>query len=252
LSSLLEVILSELDRNNACAVERDDLRHACAVGLARPLEAGEFDATLTTPEKAGDIELDGGRVLCLEPAFKEALLEDPLEQHLSGRQCHRELRLDRASTVFLRMARGGSRDTGIFSRPDFVAATVRRLKYDPMRHLDVIIFELKNSAGVMLTGVYEALAHTRFAHYSYGVCPASRVRASRTTELREECARHGLGLIVFDLAAQDGQPRLSSFAVQLKPLRRMPDPHDVEEFLEHRLPEAQRRQLQMIATGRHD
>lgn len=250
LPSLIEVVLSELDKNKARAVERDLLCHACAVELRRTIQAEEFDAALDELQEAGDIEVDGSRISCLEPKFREKLLEDQVEHYLFGRECCRELKIDKASTVFLRIARGGSRDTGMFSRPDFVAATVRQLKYDPLRHLDVITFELKNIAGATLMGVHEALAHTRFAHYSYLVCPKSRVRVSRTAELREECARYGLGLIVFDLVKQNDAPQLSNFAVELKPLRKMPDPYDVEEFLDDRLPEEQRRQLEAIARGR--
>jgi hypothetical protein len=108
----------------------------------------------------------------------------------------------------------------MFSRPDFTVATARQLTYDPLSHLDAITFELKNVTGATLMAVHEALAYTRFSHHSYLVCPRSQVRPGRRTELQEECARHGVGLIMSGLLRDEGKPGL------------VPDPCDVEELLE--------------------
>jgi hypothetical protein len=228
-------------------VSWEDLRSTCARSLQRPISDEEFQASLEKLGAVGDIALDGRRIRRLEPDFPESLLEDAVEPFLTGEWCRDTLRLDASALVTHRTARGGSRDTGLFSKPDFTLATVRRLKYDPLRHLDVITFELKNSAGATLMAVHEALAHTRFAHYSFLVCPRSRLRPAHNAELRDACAQHGLGLIMFDFVSPSEPPQLCNFRIELNPLRMTPDPYVVEEFLEARLPELTLEKLARIA-----
>lgn len=228
---LTELIKQVLPRGS---MEWEDLRSTCATRLERKIPAEELETALTELCNAGDLVREEDLVRRVEPDFNEALLEDAVEPHLTGRWCFETLRIVAAEMVSHRTARGGARDTGLFSRPDFTLATVRRLTYDPLRRLDVITFELKNNSGATLIAVHEALAHTRFAHYSFVVCPRSRLRPSEV--LREACAQHGIGLIMFDILGPSSPPRISVPSLEVKPRRMTPDPFAVEDFLIQRFP----------------
>lgn len=253
MKSLSEVILTELDNNEGRPLERGVLYHACAIELRRSIQSKELDAAVEQLEANGDVKIKGEQISRPALPFAELELEPQVELYLQSAACCKELKIEPARTVLRKTAREGARDTGKFSKPDFTIATVRKLKYDPLRYLDVLTFELKTAAGATLAGVHEALAHTRFAHYAYLVCPRTRVSESRKFELREECGRHGVGLMTFDLALRyDKKPDLFNFAVEIKPLRKAPDPFDVEAFLEHKLEDGQLKKLEEIAAGKRD
>jgi hypothetical protein len=193
----------------------------------------------------------GRRVRRREPDCPEGDLEDPVEIFLGGEECGRELRLDKSSTVLCCTAHGGAPDTGEFSKPDFTAATVRELKYDPSRRrLDVFTFELKNLAGATPKATLQALEHTRFAHYSFLVCPRCRLRPQRDVQIRRACSRYDIGLILFDIVRSKAPIQLTNFAIEQSPPRRTPDPYDVEEFLENRFRREELERLKAIAKGR--
>jgi hypothetical protein len=218
------------------SIQWEQLRSDVAHLLRRPISNDEFNVALGALVDAGElVNQANGRISRSEPDFPEATLEDPVERELCADACFAKLRLSRADTVFHKTARGGERGTGLFSRPDFTIATVRRMRYDPLRHLDVITFELKNAAGATLMAVHEALAHTRFAHYSFLVCPRSRLWPEHNKELRDACAQHGIGLVMFTIAGSVQPVRISDFVFELHPLRKNPDPFTTQEFLEARM-----------------
>jgi hypothetical protein len=220
----------------------------CARKLGQAIGDEDFKAALNALNLSGDVRWDENRVSRTEPDFAEGELENAIEIYLDGTWLREKLRLEPSNTVFHRTARGGTRDTGLFSRPDFTIATIRRLKYDPLRHLDVITFELKNLAGATLMAVHEALAHTRFAHYSFLVCPRSRLIASNASELRDACARHGIGLIMFEFVNATRPPKIKNVELELYPLRKSPDPYDVEAFVDDRLPDNAKQTLAALAN----
>ena len=56
--------------------------------------------------------------------------------------------------------------------------------------------------------------------------------------------------MMFDLARRhDGEPDLFNFVVEMKPLRKSPDPYDVEEFLEDKFDRDELKRLEDIAAG---
>lgn len=231
------------------SVEQHVLQTNCAVKLHRAVRDAAFAEAVSDLLASGSLEITGSRIRRIEPDFKESLLEPPVEDWLRSDACAESLRVDRKQMVFHRTATGGAQGTGLYSRPDFTMAVIRRMKYDPLRHLDVITFELKNVAGATLMAVHEALAHTRFGHYSFLVCPRSRLSAKDTDDLRNACAEHGIGLILFTIASSNPPPELKEFDVALAAIRKSPDPHVVEGFLEARLPETDLSRLATLAEG---
>lgn len=245
---LNELILGQFSEDRLSA-GLEDLRIACARSLQRPIPDEEFTPSLQQLESSGDIEIDGQKIRRIEPDVAEHLLEDHVEHYLTSAKCWEALRLDASSTVFYRTASGGVQDTGQYSRPDFTAATVRELTYDPLRLLDVITFELKNLAGATPRAALQVLEHTRFAQYSYLVCPKSRIRPSRNADIRSACGRHDVGLITFDIISA-GPIVLRDFVIEQYPPRRTPDPYEVQGFLDNRFPQTERERLRGIAKGR--
>jgi hypothetical protein len=248
LPSLDEAILVRLDDNEGRAFERGLLYQACCFDLRQDIKKKQFDDAVDQLKTDGHVEASEEWISRAKLPFKEEQLEDKVELYLRSVACCEALRVEQRFTVVCKTARKGARDTGKYSKPDFTLATVRQLKYDPLRHLDVLTFELKTGLEATVEGVHEALAHTRFAYYAYFVHPRSRVSQRRKTEVREECARHGLGLLTFDLASTyDKKPDLYNFEVELKPLRKMPDPFEVEAFLQDRFSPEDLARLEDIA-----
>lgn len=245
VSSLRKAILALAPVQGS--IERHRLHTLCAERLRKAIRDPDFEAAIASLEQAGDVAREGERVRRIEPDFKEALLEDGVERWLRSEECNVALRIDPDQRVFHRTATGGAQGTGLYSRPDFTMAVIRRLKYDPLRHLDVITFELKNAQGANLMAVHEALAHTRFGHYSYLVCPRSRLCPEDTQSIHSACAEHGLGLILFTIASPAPPPNLTEFDVVLHATRKSPDPYVVEAFLEARLPDTALVRLEKLA-----
>lgn len=233
------------------SLPQETVHFLCAQLFKDPISKDDFQKALLLLVELKEIRItDNDRILRIEPDFPESDIEDPIENFLSGEWACQNLGLRLEDSVIFRTARGGARDTGLYSRPDFTIATIRRMKYDPLRHLDVLTFELKNRAGATLMAVHEALAHTRFAHYSFLVCPRSHLRPHYNEELQNACARHGVGLIMFDLYGNTHSDAVTGCKIEVQPLRVSSDPFVVEQFLEARLPQDELCTLERIANSK--
>jgi hypothetical protein len=218
------------------SIDKEELQHLCGQRLGSALRDADFEAGIAELVGRGDIESTGCLIRRIECHFKESVLEGAVEPHLRSEAFLRVVGADPAYSVFHTSARGGPVGSGQFSRPDFTLATIRRPKYDPLRYLDVVTFELKNWAGTTLLAVHETLAHTRFAHRSFLICPRPRFQVKRLELVQNACAELGVGLITFSLASEFGEPQVSELLVAIHPLRRNPDPAMIEQYLEHRMP----------------
>jgi len=214
------------------------------------IDETQYREALTELQARRLITVTGQDVRRSEPDFRELELEPHFEAYLSSEAAFGRLSLDREFTVWQRTARGGRAGTGTWSRPDFTIATIRRRKYDPVRHLDLIAFELKNLAGSTVVAVHEALAHTRFAHYAFLVCPRSVLNASVQLAIRDSCAQHGIGLLTFDLSVGKGErPLLKGFEIEVDPRRQSPEPELVDSYIDDRFDEENRGRLLKLSGG---
>jgi hypothetical protein len=221
--------------------------------LGRKLPEDLYPETLETLKARRLLSITGEKVKRSEPDFPERDLEAGIETFISSEQAVTHLRLERGSTIWQKTARGGRAGTGTWSRPDFTIATIRKRKYDPVRHLDLIALELKNVAGSSVVAVHEALAHTRFAHYAYLVCPRSHLNASVQRAVRESCSQHGIGLLSFDLSVGSGNsPAFSAFRFEVDPRRQAPEPELVDNYIDDRFDVESQERLSSIAGGQHD
>lgn len=93
-------------------------------------------------------------------------------------------------------ARGRRRATGKWSRPDVTLVELNSYEYLQQRILDVTTFEVKKfSDAENLLSVYEAAAHSRWAHYSYLVVEARDADDELPERFTSELERFHIGLI---------------------------------------------------------
>lgn len=245
----LEQILLEV-MTERTSWKRDELQVRFMKALGRRLQENEFPDTVQSLETQHLVSVRGEDVRRSELDFPERLLEQPIEDFLASEEVFRRLRLHPDMTVWQRTARGGRAGTGIWSRPDFTIATIRRRKYDPVRHLDLMAFELKNLAGSTVVAVHEALAHTRFAHYAFLLCPRSALNEGVQTAIRESCALHGVGLISFEIqSGASDKPKLDDFRFEVDARRQSPEPDQVDSYIDDRFDEESCKRLLKIAGG---
>jgi hypothetical protein len=141
-------------------------------------------------------------------------------------------------------ARQGRRSTGgKWTRPDITLIAIRTFLFLP-KQLEVISFEIKPSIDVALEGVFEAAAHSAFAHRSYIAFPDPTPGSTEDIDdplfdrIFDECERFGIGLILFDI------PVLwDSFNFQVTARRHNPDPASVDNFISTQISAENQREL---------
>lgn len=182
------------------------------------------------------VSRDGDKLWLSEPDRRELDLYGELEGHLQARPLLERIGVSGKEFVFQKTALGGVRGDGPLTRPDFTLAAIKSWRFDPERTLEVFSFEVKNRAGATIPAVYEAVAHGRFAHYPYLVCPRSRLSDATNETMRTACVKEGIGLILFDIVVPgDGGFKIERLEVVQEAERRAPDPVLVQRHLESRL-----------------
>jgi hypothetical protein len=219
--------------------------------LDRVVSEAEIIAALTELGENELIEQDNGIYRLSEPDRPELELYGPLE---AGFQTEdgvlSQLGIDRHQWVFQRTAAGGIRGAGRLSMPDFTLAAIKAWRFDPGRSLEVYSFEVKRRSGTTMASVYEAVAHGRFAHYPYLVCPRSYVDPALNSDISKACVREGVGLILFDIVAvPPSRFRIERIQLVEEAARRSPDPQAIEEHLSKRLSATNCQKLERLARG---
>jgi hypothetical protein len=169
--------------------------------------------------------VDTDVVLVDQPTPRELELYEPFAKSLHDRFAKEEGLEDHITQV---TALQGRRITGgKWTRPDVALIAVRSFEFVPGKHLELISFEVKPSIASVIEGVFEALAHSVFAHRSY---LAVQVPDSHLSEdlarTSAECARHGVGLYTFTDASN-----FDTFDLLQDAVRRNPDPSKVNDFI---------------------
>ena len=168
----------------------------------------------------------------LEPKKKEELYYPAIQDELArfwalanGRDYHHRHRL----LAVLDTHHAGPAATGAWSRPDLTAVGGKVLPFLPGKFVDVHTFEVK--AGLPLLGIYEALAHRRFSHYSSVLCiwreEWDRPDARSISTMVKEAAKQGIGLML--LNQYDDYSQWEELA---EPARYEPDPQALNDFLQ--------------------
>lgn len=94
-------------------------------------------------------------------------------------------------------ARGKSRSSGLWSRPDVTVVQVNSYDLLPQTVLEVATFEVKKFSDAQnLASVYEAAAHSRWAHFAYLVAEVPSEDFDFPKRFLSELERFKIGLIL--------------------------------------------------------
>ena len=100
-------------------------------------------------------------------------------------------------------ARRDSKIAGPWTRPDFTLISHKKFPWTIGSEFDVVTFEVKRPDNCNVLAVFEALSHASAATRAYVVFPIDASAWSETNQqqearVKEECARHGVGLILME------------------------------------------------------
>jgi hypothetical protein len=202
------------------------------LGQPQPAEVGGTGALAVTTAVSGE-DAPAGTVAG-SVYGTEASLYEPIVASLRS-YWPNEKRLDE----FLCEVTAKKQTFGTWSRPDITAVSLVTYPYVPGRHFEVTTFEVKPAWDIDVRGVYEALAHLRRATQAYIIyhCPGALGEPIKD-QLVEEAERHGIGLI---LAIDPSDP--SAWDEIAKPVRRMPLPDQLNDFIKAVLSEETKTRL---------
>jgi hypothetical protein len=142
-------------------------------------------------------------------------------------------------------ANAGGNATGQWSKPDLCMISLSRQKYGLTWQIDLHGFEVKPAGSCTVQSVHEALNHTSLVNFTYLVWHAATwdEADAQCSRILERCAHYGVGLITFANPAD-----MRSFVLRLPGRRHEPTPDAFDEFVDTRLPKADRTRLQTWIT----
>lgn len=133
----------------------------------------------------------------------------------------------------------GRRPTGgKWTRPDITLIAVRTFSFVPGKRLEVVTFEVKPDQDVAFDGVYEAIAHSAFAHLAFLAVHVSGVKKDPDERILQECKRFGIGYITFT-----DPENYDTFETVINPSFEDPDPYAVDKFISNQISSANRDRL---------
>jgi hypothetical protein len=207
-----------------------------SVGL--PPGGGATSGSATSVAHAVEAETSQEAV----PGRTEASLYEPF--HAAIRNGYtKDNRLKRFITELT--AHQGRRATGgKWTRPDLTLIAVRTYQFTPGKRIEVITFEVKPDLDGALEGVYEALAHSAFAHRSYLAVDTrdfKDVDEVPDDRIVQECTRHGVGYIAFeDVADYD------TYEIVCPAKLKEPDPEEVDNFIKKQISQQNQDELREL------
>lgn len=172
---------------------------------------------------------------------RESDLYDPLRRTLKNEWSHD--RWKESPTVVV-TAHAGRADTGgRWTRPDITCVGIRRFRYVPGVHLDVLTFEVKLLTTLDVSAVYEALGHRRAATEVYVLVYAPfGWTEGRLGPVIDAADANGVGLILLEKTDDT-----ETWEELLEAARTTPDPSALDQFIHVQLPDHR----EMIASAVH-
>lgn len=202
---------------------RNDLEEAGLIALGRGRGGSvALQLSAATPINAVDTAPTGNlvheEVDLYEPVRK--LLNDDWGTAAKESEDFFELRITASP-------RGRQRDSGQWSRPDLTLVEVNTFEYLPGSNLEVTTFEVKKFGDVQnIASVYEAAAHSRWAHYAYLVAEIPEENYEFPDRFISEIQRFRVGLITLWRDNKEWK-----FGVETDPERLTPEPKELESLL---------------------
>ena len=202
----------------------------------RVLTAAELTEQLAAPDPA---TAEGVEAPELPPEQRETDLYQPFKNAIeTGYVLDNDLK---PWICEITAAQGRRNTGGRWTRPDVALVAQLTFPYVPNKIFQVVTFEIKPDLSTALDGVFEAAAHSAFAHRSYLAFPDSDDydESPLYDRISVECERFGLGLILFeDVANWD------TYDFQVPAKFREPDPQAVNDFIKTQISEKSRENIQ--------
>lgn len=108
-------------------------------------------------------------------------------------------------------SREDSKIVGPWTRPDFTLLSFKKFPWTIGSEFDVVTFEIKRPETANVLAVFEALSHASAATRAYVVFPLDqnqweRGQPEQSRRVKEECLRHGVGLILIEDVIGEARP----------------------------------------------
>lgn len=140
-------------------------------------------------------------------------------------------------------SRRDSKIEGRWTRPDLTLVSHKKFSWTIGTEFDVVTFEIKRPDSANVLAVFEALSHVTAATRAYVVFPVDaeawrQANPAQERRVKDECVRHGVGLILVTLNEQ------GAFAHHvLKAARREIDHEKCSDFLDAVLSNAGKKRI---------
>lgn len=212
-------------------------------GSIHRIKAASESAEAQFPEPPGVVA--PLQVVSEPPQFTEASLYEPFHKAIVSGYT-KDNRLKRYISEIT--AHQGRRVTGgKWTRPDLTLIAVRTYTFSPGKRLEVISFEVKPDLDSALEGVYEALAHSAFAHRSFLAVDIRQFKEPNQEipddRIVQECTRHGVGYIVFSDVRD-----YNTYEIKAPAKLKEPDPEEVDNFIKKQIGSERQEELRELLS----
>ncbi len=108
-------------------------------------------------------------------------------------------------------SRRDAKIVGRWTRPDLTLVSYKKFPWTVGFEFDVVTFEVKRPDAADVLAVFEALSHSSVATRAYVVFPMDEdsweaINPAQARRVKDECARHGVGLILVDVRSRELKP----------------------------------------------
>jgi len=134
---------------------------------------------------------------------------------------------------------------GAWEVPDILSLSLKKYPYVPFVQMDLITFEVKKAGDALSPyGIFEAISHSKSAHYSYycfeWLDDPLEIRAEYQRIL-QEASIHGIGLIRFRFA--DDKKSMVSVTEVLEPRLLSPQPNALNGLIDSFFDDASKKKI---------
>jgi hypothetical protein len=172
-----------------------------------------FDAALAHGHINGIIAIEKynyvrklGEVKVLEEAYYDTI-ENSISVLWRGNADHQ----NKPDFYIENTSRKDAKIVGPWTRPDLTLVSYRKFPWTIGHEFEVVTFEVKRPDCCNVLAVFEALSHASVATRAYVVFPIdadawAKADAAQERRVKDECSRHGVGLILVENVAYDPRP----------------------------------------------
>jgi len=181
--------------------------------LSRAIDTkGYFDTALDYGCKSGYLNREKQNYISIKNE-KFSITEDKYypATHAAIKQLWESDGYDRSQFYLEETAKKDSKIIGPWTRPDFTLVSHKKFPWTIGQEFDVVTFEVKRPETCNVLAVFEALSHASAATRAYVVFPLDAKKWKKEApeqerRVKDECTRHGVGLILIENVTDKPSP----------------------------------------------